>query len=157
MEDEKLLVNREILLQKFSGKGGWTYAELPEITPPDNTPFGWLTVSGHIDEYVLDHHKLMPMGNGNLFLPVKAVIRKEIGKEAGDYAKIILYRDKSPVDIPDEIMDCFKTEAPEAWENFKKFKETEKKAYLDWIYEAQKEETRIKRIREMLDKVIKNK
>jgi hypothetical protein len=157
MEDEKLLVDREVLLQKFSSKGGWTYAELPEVTPSGNNPFGWLTVSGNIDEYTLDHHKLMPMGNGNLFLPVKAAIRKKIGKEAGDHVKIILYRDNSPMDIPDEIMDCFRTESSEAWEHFNKFSETEKKAYLDWIYEAQKEETKIKRIRKMLDKVRKNK
>lgn len=157
MKDKTQLVDREVLLQKFSGRGGWTYAELPKITPPANIPFGWLTVSGSIDEYTLDHHKLMPMGNGNLFLPVKAAIRKKIGKEAGDHVKIILYRDYSPVDIPDEIMDCFRTESPEVWEHFNKFSETEKKAYLDWIYEAQKEETKIQRIRKMLDKVLKGK
>lgn len=28
---EKPLVDKDYLLQKFEGKGGWTYAEIPEI------------------------------------------------------------------------------------------------------------------------------
>ena len=31
MEKEKPLVNAAYLLQKFPGKGGWTYAAIPEI------------------------------------------------------------------------------------------------------------------------------
>ncbi|NGP87337.1 DUF1905 domain-containing protein [Aliifodinibius halophilus] len=155
--EEALLVDRKALLQKFSGKGGWTYADLPEISPDGNRPFGWLVVKGSIDDYVLSQHKLMAKGDGNLFLSVSAKIRKAIGKEAGDYVQITLYRDESPVEIPEEVIWCFEMEPPEVLENFRAFKESEKKAYLDWIYEAEKEETRVRRITKMLERVSKNK
>ncbi|MCW9706936.1 YdeI/OmpD-associated family protein [Fodinibius salsisoli] len=156
MEEETLLVKRTVLLQKFSGKGGWTYVDLPEVSVDSNSPFGWVTVSGTIDGYLLKKHKLMAKGNGKLFLSVNAKIRKKIGKEAGDYVKIQLYRDESAVEIPEEIIRCFEVESPKVKKNFMAFRETEKKAYLDWIYEAQKEETRVRRITEMLDRVSRN-
>ena len=74
-------MDRDVLLQKFPGKGGWTYAELPEFAQNPDNPFGWLTVSGSIDGFVLEKVKLMPMGDRKLFLPVKAEIRKKIKKE----------------------------------------------------------------------------
>ncbi|NGP88391.1 hypothetical protein [Fodinibius halophilus] len=42
IEEKTPLVDRKALLQKFSDKGGWTYAELPEILPDDDNPLGWL-------------------------------------------------------------------------------------------------------------------
>lgn len=50
------------------------------------------------------------MGNGNLFLPVKAEIRKKIKKQAGDYVHVILYKDDSVFEVPQEIIDCLKLE-----------------------------------------------
>ncbi|MEL6143495.1 MAG: DUF1905 domain-containing protein, partial [Bacteroidota bacterium] len=115
---EKPLVNAEYLLQKFPGKGGWTYAEIPEILQNKDNPFGWVIVRGSIDEFELKQYKLMPMGEDKLFLPVKKDIRKKIKKEAGDYVKIILYADDSPVVIPDEIIECFRNEPPQLHSTF---------------------------------------
>ena len=79
---EKPLIDNEYLLEKFSGKGGWTYAAIPEIKPDKHAYFGWVRVRGSIDGYEIRAYHLMPMGNGKLFLPVKADIRKKIGKKA---------------------------------------------------------------------------
>ncbi len=70
MEKEEPLIDANYLLEKIPGKGGWTYAAIPEIIQDKNTPFGWVTVRGFIDNYELKHYKLMPMGNGHLFLPL---------------------------------------------------------------------------------------
>jgi hypothetical protein len=75
---EQPVVDRICVLQKFPGKGGWTYAEIPELLQNKNTAFGWVTVKGSIDSFEINQYKLMPMGNGKLFLPVKASIRKKI-------------------------------------------------------------------------------
>jgi hypothetical protein len=77
---ETPLVNGDYLLQKFPGKGGWTYAAIPEILQNKKNPFGWVKVKGSVDGYELKQYKLMPMGEGRLFLPVKAAIRKKIKK-----------------------------------------------------------------------------
>lgn len=149
------LIHKEYLLQKFPGKGGWTYAEIPEIVQNKNNPFGWVTVKGSIDAYELKHYKLMPMGNGHLFLPVKAAVRKLIKKEAGDYVLITLYSDESTYEIPEEIMTCFTNEPTQLKENFLKFNGSEQKAYIDWIYEAKTENTQANRIATMMARLEK--
>jgi len=81
MEAEKPLVNKEYLLEKFPGKGGWTYVRIPEVLQNKNSPFGWVKVKGRIDDYEIKNYKLMPMGNGQLFLPVKSDIRKKSARK----------------------------------------------------------------------------
>ncbi|MEL7121272.1 MAG: YdeI/OmpD-associated family protein [Bacteroidota bacterium] len=155
MNNEKPLANSKYLLQKFPGKGGWTYAEIPEITQNKNNPFGWVTVRGFIDDYELKKFKLMPMGEGKLFLSVKKEIRKKIQKEAGDYVQIILFLDESKLIIPEEIIECFQSEPKKTYEIFMSFTEGEQKAYLDWINEAKTDETKINRIVKMMERLQK--
>lgn len=151
------VVNKKYLLKKFPGKGGWTYAEIPEFTQDKSNPFGWVKVKGDIDGYELKGYKLMPMGNGKLFLPVKAEIRKKIGKQAGDYVKVTLHVDESGLEIPVEIMECFKNEPPLAYQNFMSFSEGERKYYLEWINNSKREETKVQRIVEMMNRLIQGK
>lgn len=67
METEKPIVNNKYLLEKYPGKGGWTYAAIPEVLQDKHSPFGWVKVKGHIDDFEIKNYKLMPMGNGHLF------------------------------------------------------------------------------------------
>ena len=94
----------------------------------------------------------MPMGNGKLFLPVKSEIRKKIGKKVGDWVTVILYADDGLTQIPDELVLCLKSDQA-AYDMFNKFTEGEKKGIVDWIYSAKKEETRIDRIAQTLNKL----
>lgn len=141
----KALVDKEYLLEKFPGKGGWTFARIPEILQDKKASFGWVTVKGSIDDYKINHYKLMPMGNGSLFLPVKASIRKVIGKKEGDLIRVILFPDNDLFSIPPEILDCLRDE-PVAYTHFASMTISQQKQYIDWIYEAKKESTRIDRI-----------
>lgn len=155
MKKEKPLIDKKYLLQKFPGKGGWTYAAIPEILQNKENPFGWVTVKGTIDEYELKQYKLMPMGDGQLFLPVKAQIRKKIKKEVGDFVHVILFPDESPVETPKEIFDCFDMEPKATLKTYLGFSEGERKVYLDWIYSAKKEETKAERIAKMMERLEK--
>lgn len=146
----KYLINKEVLLQKFPGKGGWTYAVTPEIKPNPKMPFGWVVVQGFIDDCELKQQKLQPMGNGTLFLSVNASIRKQIKKQAGDYVTLKLALDNSKVEIPEEIILCFKNEPKAALHAFKKLTQGQQKTYLDWIYKAKTEETKANRIAKMM-------
>ena len=156
MSTPRFEVDDTFLLKKYPGKGGWTYTDIPAIQPDKNNPFGWVQVSGFIDDHEIKQHKLMPNGNNGLFLSIKAAIRKKIKKQAGDYVRVRLNIDNSTIDIPDEIMACFEMEASNVWQNFLAFSESEKKAYIDWIYAANKDQTRVQRIDTMLQRV-KNK
>lgn len=154
MDQKKALVNKDYLLEKYPGKGGWTYAAIPEILQDKKKPFGWVQVKGSIDGVELKNYKLMPMGNGKLFLPVKAEIRKKIKKKEGDWVKIILFADNDPLDIPTELLLCLKDE-PKAYKTFLSFPEGEQKAYINWIYSAKKEETKIERLAKTVERLAK--
>jgi Domain of unknown function (DUF1905)/Bacteriocin-protection, YdeI or OmpD-Associated len=150
---EKPVVQKTCLLKKYPGKGGWTYAEIPEIPQDKKNHFGWVKVRGTIDDFNIKQYKLMPMGNGHLFLPVKAAIRKKIKKEAGDFVRVVLYKDETTLDIPSEIIQCFEDEPASTYEAFVRSSEGEQKAWLDWIYAAKKDETKAQRILTMMDKL----
>jgi len=147
------LVSRTFTLKKIEGKGGWTYAEVPEIPQDKSSPFGWVCVKGSIDDYPFEQFKLMPMGNGKLFFSVKKAIRKKIGKEAGDTVYITLYPDYSKTKIPAEIIQILDHEDPRTNKLFNQLKDGDKKAFIDWIYEAKTEDTIVNRIVLMIEKV----
>lgn len=112
--DKKPLIDKDYLPQKYNGKGGWTYAIIPEIFKEKQFPIGLMQVSGNIDSYKLENSMLMPFGNEQLFFPVKVAIRKAIKKEEGDWVKIILFENQYPQIQPDEIIECLK-EASKAY------------------------------------------
>ena len=149
----KPLVDKRLKLERFQGKGGWTYARIPEVSQDKNRPFGWVKVRGSIDGYELRKYHLMPMGNGHLFLPVKAEIRKKIRKAEGDSVHVILYPDDEPLEIPDEMMLCLKDE-PQALKFFLSLSESEQKYYIQWVYSARKEETKIRRLAKTIDRLV---
>ncbi len=156
MDSQKPLVNKKYLLEKFPGKGGWTYARIPEILQDKHSPFGWVRVRGTIDHFEISNYHLMPMGNGKLFLPVKAAIRNKIKKQAGDTIHVTLYADHSPTEIPEELKLCLQDE-PGGLETFMTYTHGEQKAFIDWIYSAKTDETRIERIARTLDKIAQGK
>lgn len=147
-------VNQQYLLEKFHGKGGWTYAQIPEIRPDKHAHFGWVRVRGRIDSVEIKGYHLMPMGNGNLFLPVKAAIRKQIKKQAGDWVHIILYADNLPTEIPEDFLCCLQDE-PELFQNFMDFSDAERRAYLVWIDAAKTEQMKADRMASAIQKIQK--
>jgi len=150
---KKALVDKKYLMQRMSGKGGWSYIEIKEISPDHKAHFGMVRVKGYIDSYEIKQYNLMPMGNGNLFLPVKAEIRKKIKKEAGDLVHVKLYLDASPLVIPQELIDCL-NEYPEAMKFYERLTQSEKRLYLNWVYSAKQEDTKANRIVKMIDKLL---
>lgn len=154
MKTETPLVNQTYLLEKFPGKGGWTYARIPEIAPDAHAHFGWVRVRGSIDGHEIKSYHLMPMGNGTLFLPVKAEIRKKIGKQEGDQVHVILFADNLPTELPEELKLCLQDE-PQAYEAFLQQSDGEQKAAIEWIYSAKTDETKVNRITQLIKKLVR--
>lgn len=150
---EKPLVDQDYLLQKMEGKGGWTYAAIPEIVQDKHAYFGWVKVRGTIDDYEIANYHLMPMGNGQLFLSVKAEIRKKIGKKEGDWVHVTLYSQELSTIVPDDFLLCLQDE-PVAYQKFQQLSESEQKTMMDWIYAAKRDEQKVERIAQTLDKLL---
>lgn len=151
---EQPLIDKEFLLEKYPGKGGWTYAAIPQVLQDKQAPFGWVKVKGTIDNYEIKNYHLMPMRNGRLFLPVKADIRKKIGKKEGEVIKVVLYADNDPIEIPQELLLCLQDD-PIVHKTFLSYTDREQKAFIDWIYSARTDETKVERIARTIDKLAK--
>ena len=153
---DKPIIDKQVLLKKFPGKGGWTYAHIPGLSSKKGESFGLNKMRGIIDDYEVAELSLMPLGNGERFFAVKAEIRKAIGKEAGDSVRIRLYPLELGFDIQVELLICLSDE-PDAKENYNAFSETERKKYLEWIAEASTTDLRIERIAEAVTRIAHSK
>jgi len=151
---KKPLVQDEFLLQKMPGKGGWTFVLLSGIVLNKKKSSLWTSVEGSIDNYKFESLSLAKTKDGMYFFPVKAEIRKQIKKQAGDYVQLVLFEDTTVFKIPEELIECLKIEN-DAYLKFMQLKENHQKEFINWIYAAKREETIAQRINSTIDKVMK--
>jgi len=145
------MIEFNTLILQFDEKGektGWSYIEIPadlacQLLPGNKQSF---RVKGMLDGFAFAGLALIPMGEGNFILPLKADIRKAIRKNAGAMLKVALVHDKNfKIDIPDDLQECFDFE-PEAVEFFESLPKSHRNYFIKWITDAKTSETRAKRI-----------
>jgi hypothetical protein len=148
------LINQKYLLQKMPGKGGWTFIVIAEIPKEKRGGNKEVRVSGKIDEYQLKDIHLMPMKDGNLFMPIKAEIRKAIGKEAGEWVDLIFFTEDQFIDETfddtEALLLCLADE-PKAKQIFLSFTSTEQQTFINYIAEAKNDKTKVERIAKTID------
>ncbi len=145
------MVEFNTIILQFNEQGektGWTYIEVPadiaqQIKPGNKKSF---RVRGMLDAFPVSGLALMPMGEGNFIMALKAEIRKGIHKNAGAVLQVRLEEDTDyKVEIPDDLMECFDFE-PEAFDFFNTLAKSHRDYFIKWINSAKTSETRAKRI-----------
>lgn len=145
----ELIVEGKFLLERFPGKGGWTFIKLSGDLITSGKSFGMMKVSGSIDSYTFEGKHLMPMGDGYVFLPIAKLIRKTIGKEEGDEVEIRFFREELPDRLPQELIDCLKDD-PGKFELFMKLSTGEQQRWIEYIYSIENLDARSFRIIKLL-------
>src|SRR6202051_1857722 len=102
------MVQFTTVIQQFAEQGektGWSYVTIPsdiaeQLKPGFKKSF---RVKGKLDAYSITQQALLPMGNGEFILPLKAELRKAIHKNKGAMLKISLTEDKRALQLSDEL------------------------------------------------------
>jgi len=137
-------------IQQFSQQGektGWSYISIPQdiaekLKPGFKKSF---RVKGKLDAYPIRQQALLPMGNGEFILPLKASLRKAIHKNKGAMVKCILEEDAKPLKISGELSACL-ADAPKAEKKFMSLPHSHQMYYSNWIESAKTVQTKAKRI-----------
>jgi hypothetical protein len=145
----ELVLEGDFLLERFPGKGGWTYFRVSVDRFPGGKTFGMVKLNGSIDNYEFEGKHLMPMKKGVLFLPVSKPMRAHIGKEEGDIVHVKLYRESIPSSIPQELIDCLNDD-PGKLALFEKLTKEDQQHWIEFIYSADSDEAKAARIVKLL-------
>ena len=145
------MVEFSAMMLQFAEQGektGWTYIDIPadiaqQLKPGNKKSF---RVKGMLDSLPVTGMALMPMGDGNFILALKAEVRKALHKNAGAMLHAKIEEDTDfKIEVPADLQECFDDE-PETWDFFNSLPKSHRDYFVKWIDSAKTSETRAKRI-----------
>ena len=142
--------------QEMGEKTGWSYIKIPaklaqQIKPDNKKSF---RVKGKLDDHAISGMALLPMGEGDFIMALKAAVRKAIRKQKGDTLEVQLEVDKKEIVPPKELLECLADE-PVAQSFFKTLPKSHQNYYGNWIRAAKTEGTKTRRIAQIVDAMTK--
>ncbi len=137
-------------IKKFASQGektGWTYIDVPadtaQLLKPDNKKS--FRVKGYLDEYYFEGKALLPMGNGNFIMALKADLIKAIGKRKGAMLLVKMAADEKLIRLNTDLLICLSNET-DASLIFKTLSPGHQKYFSNWIDSAKTATTKATRI-----------
>ncbi len=128
-------------------KTGWSYIRVSaaiaaKLKPGNKKSF---RVKGRLDDYAFRGMALIPMGEGDFIMALKAEIRKVIRKGKGAAVKVQLEVDTVLLKPPKDLMECLADE-PKALAFFNTLAPSHRNYFGKWVDSAKTDPTRARRI-----------
>lgn len=145
------MISFSAIILKFGEQGektGWQYIDIPadlaqQLKPGNKKSF---RVKGKLGNYTFKGIALIPMGEGNFIMSLKAEILKAAGLRAGATVQVTLELNEDfKFIIPAELQECLNDE-PEAQVYFNSIAESHRGYFIKWIDSAKTTPTRANRI-----------
>ncbi len=153
------MVKFTCIIEQFGAQGektGWTYikvsAKVAQLIKPNNKKS--FRVKGKLDDHEFTGVALLPMGGGDFIMALNANLRKQIRKRKGDKMNVQLEEDTKPILPPPALVECLNDE-PEALDFFNKLAGSHRTYFIKWIDASKSEPTRIKRIGQVVNAMVK--
>ncbi len=133
-------------------KTGWTYFIIPaeEAAKMHSADKKGFRVKGLLNDYTLTQVALMPMGGGDLIMPLNAAMRKGLKQPLGATIRVRISKDDSVLNIDPELQACLEDE-PEAARFFSSLAQSHQKYFSKWITEAKTDATRTRRLAAVIE------
>lgn len=147
-------------IEKFDAMGektGWSYVFVPQtvaqqIKSGEKKSF---RVKGKIDQVEVGGVALLPMGEGDFIIPLKAGLRKKLKKEEGATVELNLVFDADfKIEMPDDLEICLADEE-HLMQQFLSMPKSHQNYFINWLNSAKTEATRTKRIIMIVDAMAK--
>ena len=136
--------------------GTWTFASISTELANRAQLRARMRIRGTIDGAHF-RSSLMPAGDGDVFVAVNKELREKIGKGNGEVVEMTVGRDTSVVDsIPADLKKALSQNA-KAETYFRKMAPSHRKAYVQWIEQAKKAETRESRLKKAIHMLLQGK
>ncbi len=89
---------------------------------------------------------LAKMGGRGAMILLRKDVRAELGKEPGDRVEVVIELDDAPreLEVPEDLRGALIESR--AWERFSGMAYTHRKEYVQWVEQAKRQETRVRRI-----------
>lgn len=133
-------------LVRMEGVGTWTYCDVPFDVEKAFGKGGQVKVKGSVNG-ISFKSTLLPNGDGNHFLVVPKPLRDKAKVKPGDRVKVVVEPDAAAriIEPPPDLAKVLSKNkaAKQAWDDFAP---SHRKAYVEWIVEARKDETRARRV-----------
>lgn len=144
------MIHFSTIIQRFGSKGektGWTFIKITEEIAQKLNPNVKKSyrIKGKLDDLLISGIAIVPMGEGDFILPLKAELRKKLKKRNGDTLTVSLTIDTAPLKINDHLLLCLEDE-PKAKKYFDSLTASHQRYFSNWVDSAKTETTQTKRI-----------
>ncbi|MES2418255.1 MAG: YdeI/OmpD-associated family protein [Bacteroidota bacterium] len=145
------MLNFKAEIEKFDAKGektAWSYICVPQaiaeqLRPGERKSF---RVKGTLDLVEIAGMALIPMGEGDFIMALKASLRKRLKKEEGGVLEVSLTFDADfKIEIPEDLEICL-ADGEDLLAQFLSMPKSHQNYYINWLNTAKTEPTRVKRI-----------